>query len=76
MRERDQDKVNTSLKQQHAAGQKQPPVNRHAPLKISYCTLKGENGREKHTPFVQIKGTFQSREIWKDAISVQAFLVE
>lgn len=43
-------------------------MNRHAPLKISYCTLKEERKEKLKTNIVQIKGTFSSTEIWKDAM--------
>ena len=60
-REREKTVVSSSNTQQ---GETQPLVNRHAPLKISYCTLKREKEREREIkiPFVQIKGTFSSTE--------------
>lgn len=63
-RERERERENSSLKQQHAAGQKtQPLVNRHAPCKISYCTLKRQRKRNKNTSCTNKRHIFINRNL-------------
>lgn len=70
-RETDRERANSSLKQQHAAGRNTTSSEQACPIEdqlLHFEERERERKRKRKIPFVQIKGTFSSTEIWKEAM--------